>query len=315
MTGEPSENEGSLARRLWIYQRERFPLFGHGVLIAVFTFSAVSYSRICRGFDTFIPWREYGIGVAATITLFFLVRVFDEFKDREDDAKYRRYLPVPRGLVSLTELKSVGVVVAFLQIAMIAWWQPRMLPLYALVIGYLLLMGAEFFVPAWLKARQLLYITSHMFIIPLIDLYSSGLDWRLSYERPHIGLLFFLAVSYMNGVVLEFGRKIRAPEKEEEGVMSYTKLYGTKGGVWAWLFVLAITCVLALLAARFAEHGNVITALLAVAFFAAAAPGLAFLRTPSEAGSKWIERASAGWTILMYLSLGGITMLTHLFGV
>jgi hypothetical protein len=308
-----SERDLSLARRLWIYQRERFPLLGHGALIAIFTFSAVSYSRICRGLGTFIPWREYSIGVAATITLFFLVRVFDEFKDREDDARYRRYLPVPRGLVRLEELKRIGLVVAVLQIAMIAWWQPRMLPLYALVIGYLLLMGVEFFVPAWLKARQLLYITSHMVIIPLIDLYSSGLDWRLAYDGPHIGLLFFLAVSYMNGTVLEFGRKIRAPEKEEEGVVTYTKLYGTRGGVFAWLFVLLVTFVLALMAARFAAHGPVVTIFLIVSFLVAAAPGLAFLGSPTEAWSKWIERASAGWTILMYLSLGGITMLTKLF--
>lgn len=309
-----SESDLSLPRRLWIYQRERFPLLGHGVLIAVFTFSAVSYSRICRGFHTFIPWHEYIIGVAATITLFFLVRVFDEFKDREDDARFRRYLPVPRGLISLLELKRVGLLVGLLQIAMIAWWQPRMLPLYALVIGYLFLMGVEFFVPTWLKSRQLIYVASHMVIIPLIDLYSSGLDWRLAHDRPHIGLLFFLAVSYMNGVVLEFGRKIRAPGKEEEGVLSYTKLYGSRGGVRAWLLVLAITFVLAILAARFAEHGIIVTIVLSIAFALAALPAASFLRSPTQAASKWIEHASAGWTILMYLSLGGITMLTHLFG-
>ena len=49
-----------------------------------------------------------------------------------------------------------------------------------------------------------------------IDLYSSGLDWKLDNAEPHLGLLFFFAVSYMNGLVLEFGRKIRTPEKEEE---------------------------------------------------------------------------------------------------
>lgn len=166
MTGQPADKAISLAHRLCIYRRERFPLLGHSVLIAVFNFSAVSYSRICRGLDTLIPWSAYGIGVAATITLFFLVRVFDEFKDREGDVKYRRYLPVPRGLVSLEELKRIGLIVALLQIVMIAWWQSRMLPLYGLVIGYLLLTGMEFFVPVWLKARQLSYITSHMVIHP-----------------------------------------------------------------------------------------------------------------------------------------------------
>lgn len=309
-----AERDLSFPRRFWIYQKERFPLLGHGLLIAVFTFSAIAYSRICRDQYGFIAWSDYLIGVAATITLFFLVRVFDEFKDREDDARYRSYLPVPRGLMTLHELRRVGLVVAALQIAVIAWWQPRMLPLYVLVIGYLLLMGKEFFVPAWLKARQLLYITSHMVIIPLIDLYSSGLDWRLGHDQPHLGLLFFLAVSYMNGIVLEFGRKLRAPGHEEEGVISYTVLWGTRGGALAWLGTLAITFLIALAAAHFAALSIVVHALLIVAFVGCAVPALCFLRAPTATLSKRIEHASAAWTILMYLSLGGITMLIRLLG-
>ena len=117
----------------------------------------------------------------------------------------------------------------------------------------------------------------------------------------------------MNGIVLEFGRKMRAPEKEEEGVVSYTKLYGIKGGARALLLVLTITFVLAMLAARFAQHGTTVMLVLVAAFLLAGAPGLAFLRSPTEGRSKWIERASAGWTIPMYLSIGGITMLTKLF--
>lgn len=308
-----AEQDLPFLRRFWQYQKERFPLMGHGVLIAVFTFSAIAYSRICRGGTGFIPWADYAIGVAATITLFFLVRVFDEFKDREDDARHRRYLPVPRGLITLAELRRTGLVVAVLQIAMIAWWQPRMLPLYGLVVGYLLLMGVEFFAPAWLKARQLLYITSHMVIIPLIDLYSSGLDWKLDGDRPHWGLAFFLAVSYMNGIVLEFGRKLRAPGHEEEGVVSYTALWGVRGGTMAWLGVLVFTCLLALAAAVYANLGPIVIAMLCAALMLCAWPGLAFLRSPTEALSKWIERASAAWTILMYLSLGSVTMLIHFF--
>ncbi|MBL7946155.1 MAG: hypothetical protein JNN32_08800 [Flavobacteriales bacterium] len=312
--GDPAGLGLSFPRRFWIYQKERFPLLGHGALIAVFTFSAIAYSRICRGQLGFIAWSDYLIGVAATITLFFLVRVFDEFKDREDDARYRSYLPVPRGLIALNELRRVGLVVATLQIAMIAWWQPRMLPLYGMVIGYLLVMGKEFFVPTWLKARQVLYITSHMVIIPLIDLYSSGLDWRLDHDQPHLGLLFFLAASYMNGIVLEFGRKLRAPGYEEEGVISYTALWGTRGGALAWLGTLATTFIIALAAAYFATLGIVVYALLIVAFVGCALPALCFLRTPTAKLSKRIEHASAAWTILMYLSLGGITMLIRLLG-
>ncbi len=52
-----------------------------------------------------------------------------------------------------------------------------------------------------------------MFIIPLIDIYASGLDWFLAGVPPPRGLLFFFAVSYMNGIVLEIGRnKPRSPK-------------------------------------------------------------------------------------------------------
>ena len=35
--------------RWWIYQRERFPIVGHGALIAAFSLSAVCYSMLRRG--------------------------------------------------------------------------------------------------------------------------------------------------------------------------------------------------------------------------------------------------------------------------
>jgi len=38
------ENEASFLKRLYIYQKERFPILGHGVLVVAFSFSAISYS-------------------------------------------------------------------------------------------------------------------------------------------------------------------------------------------------------------------------------------------------------------------------------
>lgn len=309
---QPNEQSWSFARRFWQYQKERFPLAGHGVMIAAFTFSAISYSRICRGMEGFIDWSDFAIGVFATLSLFLLVRIFDEFKDQEDDRKYRTYLPVPRGLVSLKELKIVGWIVVLLQLAVIGIFQTPMLWLYIIVLGYLLLMGVEFFVPEWLKQRQILYITSHMFIIPLIDIYASGLDWKLEGDSPHWGLAWFFAVSYMNGLVLEFGRKIRTPESEEEGVVSYTGLYGTRGGVIIWLCLLFITLLLAIGACWYAGYGSLAVIILGACFLLCATPGFSFLKSHSVKKSKAIEYASAGWTALMYLSLGGIPMIRNL---
>lgn len=305
-------NDLSLFRRFLIYQKERFPFLAHGIMIAAFTFSAVSYSRICRGGEGFINTSDYLIGVFATVTLFFLVRIFDEFKDKEDDKNFRSYLPVPRGLISLKELKTIGWIVGILQIAVIAIFQFQMLYLYMIVIGYLILMGVEFFVPKWLKERQIIYITSHMVIIPLIDIYASGLDWLLGGESAHWGLAWFFAVSYMNGLVLEFGRKIRTPKSEEEGVISYTSLYGTKGGVVIWILIMFATLCLAIGATHYANYGSIAYIIL-IAFYALCViPGFLFIRKPTVKLSKWIEYASAIWTALMYLSLGGIPMLKTL---
>ncbi len=303
-----SINGSSFLKRFYIYQKERFPLLAHGILIAVFTFSAIAYSRICRGMDGFIPIRTYVIGIFATITLFFLVRVFDEFKDKEEDAKYRKYLPVPRGLISLKELKIIGIIVVIIQLIVIAWFQPSMLSLYFLVLGYMCLMGVEFFVPKWLKKHQIIYITSHMFIIPLVDIYASGLDWLLGGATAPIGLAFFFAVSYMNGIVLEFGRKIRTPENEEEGVVSYTNYFGTQRGVVYWILILGSTLLLAFAASWYAGYGISVFLSLTALFLICALPGFLFLKNHTQKLSKLIEHASGVWTIGMYLSLGGLPM-------
>lgn len=306
------DNNSHFIKRFLIYQKERFPFFVHGLMISAFTFSAVSYSRICRGQEGFISGSNFIIGIFATITLFFLVRIFDEFKDKEEDAKYRKYLPVPRGLMSLKELKIIGVIVTVAQIATIAIFQIDMLYLYIIVLIYLTLMGVEFFVPEWLKQRHLIYITSHMVIIPLIDIYASGLDWLLEGAEAHWGLAWFFSVSYVNGLVLEFGRKIRTPETEEEGVTSYTGLYGKKGGVVIWIVLMLVTMVLAMGAAHYANIGWLAYIVFGFCFLLCSFPGWLFLYKTTLKRSKYIEYASAAWTALMYLSLGGIPMLINL---
>jgi len=306
------ENHLSLYKRLYIYQRERFPVVAHGLMITAFTFSAISYSRICRGLEGFISIQNFMIGIFTSFTFFLLLRIFDEFKDKEEDAQFRTYLPVPRGLVTLRELKYLGWVVALLQLTVIAAFQSQMLGLYFIIIAYLLLMSKEFFVADWLKQRQLLYIISHMMIIPLIDLYSSGLDWELSGGSMHLGIAWFMLVSFINGLVLEFGRKIRTKDSEEEGVISYTKLYGTRPAVWIWLGLLSSTLLAAIAAVYYAGYSHGPVVVLMTFYVVSIVPALSFIMQPTDRKAKFIEYASGIWTALMYLSLGAIPMIKNL---
>jgi 4-hydroxybenzoate polyprenyltransferase len=309
-----ADNKSGILKRLWIYQKERFPVFGHIPLVAAFSFSAIAYSRISRGAEGFVPWDRFIVGIITTVTLFLLVRIFDEFKDREDDAKYRPELPVPRGLVSLKELAVIGVAIFILQIMINAIFFPKMLLIYFIVIAYLCLMGKEFFVADWLKKHQFWYVTSHMFIIPLVDIYASGMDWLVDGQPAPKGLLFFFAVSYFNGIVLEVGRKIRTPEKEAEGVLTYSSMLGTKKATWLWIAILAATLAWAVAASWFAGYGQTGLLVLGIIFLVCAVPAFLFLGKMTAKGSKLIEYASALWTIAMYLTLGGIPMITKLIG-
>ncbi|HEX8547919.1 MAG TPA: UbiA family prenyltransferase [Cytophagaceae bacterium] len=306
------ENNSPILTRLYIYQKERFPILGHGLLVASFSFSAISYSRICRGVEGFVSWDRFFLGVFTTITLFLLVRIFDEFKDASEDAMYRQELPVPRGLVSLKELAGVGFITVLFQIAINIYFFPAMLILYAVVIAYLLLMGKEFFVASWLKKHPFWYVTSHMFIIPLVDIYASGIDWLLEDADAPKGLMFFFAVSYMNGIVLEVGRKLRAKEKEKEGVLTYTSMLGKRRALLLWIGILLVTLFLAIAASAFAGYGTAAFYILGVVWLICSIPAFLFLYRENEKLGKMIEYASILWTISMYLTLGGIPMIIKL---
>lgn len=306
------ESKGPFIKRLGIYQKERFPIVLHSILIGAFSFSAVSYSRICRGQSDFVDLPVFIAGFITVFNLFFLLRILDEFKDKKEDAMYRKDLPVPRGLISLRELGFLGVFIFLFNVAIILIFLPQLLLIYSGIITYLLLMSKEFFIGPWLKTHQLFYVTSHMFIIPFIDIYASGMDWRMEGVSPPPGLLFFFAVSYMNGIVLELGRKIKIKEDESVGVITYTSLLGVRKAILLWGGSLVTTLLLAICATEYANFGIWPYFIFSTLFIICLVPGLLFLCKPTRSRAKWIEYTSGFWSILMYLSLGGIPMLKNL---
>lgn len=294
--------------RWWIYQRERFPLVGHGLLIAAFSLSALCASSLLRG-DGRLPTPIAAIVAFVTAFLFFLqLRIADEFKDFEEDARFRPYRPVPRGLVTLRELGVIGVAAALAQLALALVLRVDLAFLLVVVWIYLALMSKEFFLGRWLRARPVAYMFSHMLILPLIDLYTTACDWWPTGGGPPAGLNWFLAVSYCNGIVLEIGRKTRGPDQEEAGVETYSALWGSRNAVMAWLGAVLVNGALAILAARQIDFFLPVAILLGILTIAAAALAWRFLSELSPRASKWLEVYSGVWTLLMYLNLGVIPL-------
>lgn len=303
-----------MANRWWVYQRERFPLVGHGLLIAAFSFSAVCFSRLLRD-DLTWPRPVTLLAAYGTAFLFFLqLRIADEFKDLDEDSRFRPYRPVPRGLVTLTELGWIGAGAAALQLALALVLMPSLVLLLAGVWLYLVLMSKEFFIGRWLKAHPVPYMLSHMVIVPLIDLYATACDWWTEQSRPPAGLFWFVAVSYCNGLVLEMGRKIRAPQDEEPGVATYSALWGPRAAVLAWLAALLATGASAIVAVARIDFVLPVALWLGVLGGAAVVVAGRFLAAPESGWGKRIETLSGVWTIGMYLSIGAVPLVWRLLG-
>jgi 4-hydroxybenzoate polyprenyltransferase len=299
----------------WVtYQRERFPLAAHGPLVAAFSASAVCYSSLIRGGDS-LPRPASLLVAFVTSLLFFLqLRIADEFKDFEDDSKYRPYRAVPRGLVTLRELAWVGVGAAVIQLVLALLLEPTIVPILALAWIYLALMTREFFVGDWLKRRPVLYMTSHMVILPLVDLYATACDWWVAGLRvPPDGLLWFLVVSYLNGMVVEIGRKVRVPVDEEHGVDTYSALWGTTRAAGVWLIMVLLTAIAAWRAASGIGTAGPMLILLAVLVFACAIAAIKVARSRTSGAGKSVELMSGLWTVLMYLGLGAVPVLVMLW--
>lgn len=302
----------SLAKRLWRYQAERFPLLKHGVLIATFSFCAVTLSALLRDAATWPMWQSSVVAFITLLGFFFQLRMADEYKDFAVDRRYRPERAVPRGLVTLAELRNVALVVALAQVALALWLEPWLLLLLAGVWLYMALMRVEFGVARWLQRHPLAYLFSHMAIVPLIDFYATACDWLPGGSSGHhvapAALGWFLAVSFCNGVVIEVGRKTWAPSQERAGVESYSGSWGIQPALrlWGGALVGALLC-----ATLLALHLGIFWPLvgtLSVMALAALWQGYRFAQEPTVARAHRLETISGLWVAGLYLILGLVPM-------
>ncbi len=298
-----------MLKRWWIYQHERFPLAIQGPLILLFSWSGVAYSVMLRDPDA-LPSLSAAVVAFLSCLIFFLqLRIADEFKDFEEDRQYRPYRPVPRGLVSLKELAIVFVMGALTQVALAWWLDPQLLLILLLAWGYLGFMSVEFFQQGWLKDHPLVYMLSHMVIMPIIHLYATSTDWIPNQGSASMGLIGLLLASFCNGMVLEIGRKIRSPADEETGVETYSALWGQTGAIRAWWIVLGLTWIGAGIAATYIQFFWSVAIFLGLILIIAGVIGNRFLRDLAPRQGKTIELVSGIWTLLLYFSLGVLPLI------
>ncbi len=292
----------TLVKRLWIYQAERFPLVKTVPLLVCFSAASITLSAVLSGRP--LPnVSAYIIGFLLVFILFFQLRVADEVKDGEDDAKYRPERPIPRGLVTLRLIVSLGLATIPLAIILALMHGAGLVWLLLLTWAWLTAMTFEFGVPAWLKARPVLYLLSHMAIMPLIDLLLTGIEW-LPYGSAAPALWLFIALSFSNGCVLEIGRKLWAPESERVGVDTYSGLWGPTRAANIWLVFAGISAVLLLgvgIATGFAFAFALITL---TGFIICTYAARRYAANPTPKAEKQMDTIAGLWVFGCYATAG-----------
>ena len=252
-----------------IYLNERFPLGKNSFFVLIFTLSGYIYTELLYNSKIIKPILLKEISRASLLwdkeidkvpiiwykllplfiiifMFFFQLRITDEFKDYEEDLKYRSYRPVQRGIISLKILRKIGIATVIVQIILAHVINPKLIYFMLLVWIYMFLMTKEFFIKNWLTERILIYALSHvviMIFITLVIVKGTGYILEshfletlyLSLERYEknifIALIPLFALNYLNGIVLEIGRKTRKSDEEEHGVQTYSNLWGRKKAV------------------------------------------------------------------------------------
>ena len=302
--------------RWYIYQRERFPLVGNGALILAFSSGAVCFSAQLRATATdargTVATLSLAVAFVSSLLFFFQLRVADEHKDLADDTRWRPYRPVPRGLVTLRELRNLAFRAMAVQALLAVWLSPWLVALLVLVWVYMWFMSREFWLHDYLRQRPFMTLWTHMLVIPLIDLYATACDWmRVSDAAPafRIGLAWFLVASFFNGMVVEIGRKLRAPDDEETGVETYTRVWGRSRAIVAWLVVMAVTAMFATLAGAHVHNARMVAIVLGLLFIASCLAGLTLARAPKRGRGKHLELLAGLWTVALYVTVGVVPFL------
>ena len=300
MATQAQELPGFLTR--WqTYCRERFPLSQYGVALAAFTWATLAYSYALEGQHRLPAPYPFFVAFIVTLLVFLQLRILDEFKDYEEDAQYRPYRPVPRGLVTLRSLGRLWFALAASELVLAASLGLAPVLWLSLILLYSGLMRVEFFVRTWLKAHAVTYMGSHMVIVPMIAAFIAS----CSGTKPGLKLLApFLAFAYLNFCVFEVGRKICAPHEERTGVETYSALWGSRRAVGVWVAAMlgagAVGWITALRVGIVLPYVSVAAVLLLSAVVIA----VRFLSDLSRAKGKIFRVVSGLWLLGIHIVFG-----------
>ena len=314
-----------------IYLNERFPLGKNSIFVLIFTLSGYIYTGLLynskiinqifsKEIKVPMPWHKI-VALFIIIFMFFLqLRITDEFKDYEEDLKYRAYRPVQRGVITLKALGKIGIATVIIQIILAYIIDFKIIYFMIIVWFYMFLMAKEFFIKEWLTKRILIYALSHVVIMIFITLVIvnatqyivlgeaeniikfGALQWYR--HNIDIALIPLFTLNYLNGIVLEIGRKTRRADEEEHGVQTYSKLWRKKKAAVILSLLFAVEYFLVILGLSYTYEkyflfsGLTLLIILIISIYFM----IKFLK--KDLSGKIVESVSGLWIVFSSMGLG-----------
>lgn len=279
---------------LGAWMRERFPA-RNAVFFAVFYATALLVARAAAGGPGPVMLSPRDIGGFLAVWCFFLMlRVFDEHKDFEADAVAHPLRVLQRGLITLGDLKLVGLIAIAVQLGVSLWFDGGAGPVTAwwvTAFAWSTLMAREFFVREWIRRRLVVYALSHIVVMAIIAMWIATMgSARAAFASAPWA---FAALSLFAGLAFEIARKMRAPEQEHPMADSYTQALGvrTASGLLLGVVIGAAMSALGLLALLTGGVGMIALATLGAAVMLAALSIRRFQSRPTPASAKRSEAA------------------------
>ncbi|NNM52254.1 MAG: UbiA family prenyltransferase [Pseudomonadales bacterium] len=166
------------------------------------------------------------LGALVTWSFFLTLRILDEHKDYSGDCLHHPERVLQQGLITLRDLRWIALLCVLMQVgfALVFDAHGAILIAWGIMATWTVLMTREFFIADWLTRHLTWYAISHMLVMPLIVFWLARM--AVPSILPDTSLITLMLLAFASGFCFEITRKTKGPEEEQEGVDSYSKIFG-----------------------------------------------------------------------------------------
>ena len=213
-----------MLNRFITYLKERFPV------LPLILFASSSIFGMSFALEANPGILESTLTVCFYVLFLLHLRLLDEKKDFLYDNEFHTTRPVQRGLISLKELKLVGIVnlIIISLIGIIISYSLLSMILFFITLSYTFIMCKEFFIHDFYKQSPSLYLLSHQIVFIVLYLYiiSNFLGPQLLTLKS-ILLSVYLTIPIL---IIELGRKVkhRTSSSGENTNDTYAYIWGSR---------------------------------------------------------------------------------------